>query len=130
MKSLAFIPILFILFLQQPAGTADQIDNITLLLRKGNIDEIAKQFADKVDVAILDREYNYTQDKATAALKDFFTQNRPKAVKVLHRVNTNNTYLYGVMSVDTDKATYRVSFTLRSIKGSLQIIDVRIESEK
>lgn len=130
MRKLQFLPVLIICYLLPMAVKADQIDSIAELFKQANTAELTKKLAPMLDVSILKKEETYSNTQAGIILSKFFTQNKPKSVKVLHRVNTSNTYRFGVLLLVTDKGTFRVSLTLNSVKGELQIIDLRIEAEK
>ncbi|MCC8408937.1 DUF4783 domain-containing protein [Mucilaginibacter sp. UR6-1] len=130
MRKLQFLPVLIICYLLPMAVMADQIDGIAELFKQANATELTKKLAPVLDVSILKKEETYSNTQAGIILSKFFTQNKPKSVKVLHRVNTSNTYRFGVLLLVTDKGTFRVSLTLNSVKGELQIIDLRIEAEK
>lgn len=72
----------------------------------------------------------YSKAQAGLILDKFFNQNKPKAVKMLHRINSNPNYRFGVLIVNTGKDTFRVAFTLKETDGSLMLIEFRIETEK
>lgn len=130
MRKLQFLPLLVMFFVLQSATTVDPIDSIAELFKQGNSAELTKQMAYTLDVSLLRKEETYSNTQAGIILGKFFTQNKPKSVKVLHRVNTSNAYRLGVLLLTTDKGAFRVSFTLNGTKGVLQIIDLRIEAEK
>lgn len=125
------MPLLIILYLLPAVAVAQNpIDKIAELVKQSDIAELEKYFAPNVDITILKEENVYSKTQASIVLNKFFTQNKPKAVKVLHKVNTNNAYRFGVLLLTTDKGIYRVSFTLNGANGAMQIIDLRIEAEK
>ena len=131
MKTFSCLPLIIILYLLPHTTVAqDRIAEIAELIKQANITELEKQFAPTIDVTILKEENVYSKIQASVVLTKFFTQNKPKSVKVLHKVNTNNTYRFGVLILTTDKGLYRVSFTLNGTNGTSQIIDLRIEAEK
>ncbi|GAA4337261.1 hypothetical protein GCM10023149_46620 [Mucilaginibacter gynuensis] len=130
MKKLSYLPLLMILYLLPHAAVADPIDNVAELIKQGNTKELAKLFASTIDITILKDENVYSKTQASIILEKFFNQNKPKAVKVVHKVNTNPTYRFGVLLLTTEKGTYRISFTLNEVKGVLQLIELRIETEK
>lgn len=130
MKKLEFLPLLIMLYLLPLTVSADPIDSIAELFKQGNATELTKNLAATLDVTLLKKENTYSNTQAGMVLTKFFTQNKPKSVKILHRVNTSNTYRFGVLLLNTDKGAFRISFTLNSVKGTLQIIDLRIEAEK
>ena len=131
MKTLNYLPLLVILYLLPASAMAQSpIDKIAELIKQSNITELEKYFAPSVDITILKEENVYSKTQAAIVLNKFFTQNKPKGVKVLHKVTTNNAYRFGVLILTTDKGLYRVSFTLNGTNGAMQIIDLRIEAEK
>jgi len=121
---------LFILFIVPALSFADPIDDIADLIRRGNIHELSKMFAPSVDVTILENENVYTQTQAEIILDKFLNQNKPETVKVLHKVNSNQSYRFGVLLVTTTKETFRMTFTLKGTGANLAIIELRIETDK
>jgi len=125
-----YLPAIIILFLLPAAAIADPIDNIADLIRQGNIHELANLFAPSVSVTILDDENTYTKPQAEAVLDKFFGQNKPKSVKILHKITSNPSFKFGVVIVTTERGTYRIAYTLKETNGSFLLIEMRIETEK
>jgi hypothetical protein len=109
---------------------AGPIDKIAELIKQGNVHELAKFFADNVDMAVLDNTNIYSKTQAEIILEKFFKENKPLSVKILHRVSSNSNYNFAVLILNTDKGQYRVSFTLKEAAKEMVIIDLRIETEK
>ncbi|HWZ14581.1 MAG TPA: DUF4783 domain-containing protein [Mucilaginibacter sp.] len=126
---LLYLPLLFVLCVAA-ASTADPIDKVADLIRQGNAPELSKMFASNVEMTILGEENVYSKDQSEVILEKFFNQNKPLAVKIIHKVNSNPNYLFGVLNLTTDKGTFRVSYTLKDTNGSQQLIELRIETEK
>jgi len=127
---LRYAPILVLLFMLPAVCFAGPIDKIAELIKQGNVHELAKLFAPSVDIGILEDANVYSKTQAEIVLQKFFTNNRPTAVKILHRINSNSNYNFGVLILTTDKGKYRVSFTLKGAEGAMTIIELRIETEK
>jgi len=127
---LSYLPLLLILYLIPGIAAADTIDKIADLLRQGNTHELASLFASSVEISILDEENVYPRAQAEATVDKFLSQNKPKNVKILHKVSSNPNYQMGVLIVTADKGVYRITFTLKEAEGSLKIIELRIETEK
>jgi hypothetical protein len=125
-----YLPVLIILFIVPIVSIADQIDNVADFIRQGNIRELANLFAPSVSITILDEENTYTKPQAEVALDKFFNLNKPRAVKILHKITSNPSYKFGVVIVTTDKGTFRVAYTLKETNGSFLLIEMRIETEK
>lgn len=126
---LSYLPLVFILCLVS-VFVADPIDKVADLIRQGNAPELSKMFAPNVEMTILGEENVYSRDQSEVILEKFFNQNKPLTVKILHKVNSNPNYLFGVLNLTTDKGTFRVSYTLKDTNGSQRLIELRIETEK
>jgi len=108
----------------------DPIDNIAALIRQGNIRELSKSFADNVEITVLGEANVYSKAQAALILDRFFSQNKPESVKMLHKVNSNPNYRFGVLIMNTNKGTYRIAFTLKGTDNNPVLIEFRIETEK
>jgi len=108
---------------------AQPIDKVAELVRQGNVHELSKLFAANVEVTIPGSEA-VSNTKAELSLAKFFDENKPKSVKILHKINSNANYRLGVLIMNTNKGAFRISFTLKQTGGNLVIIELRIEPEK
>ncbi len=109
---------------------ADQVDKIAALLQQGQAHELVKQFAASVELSILDDEKVLSKEQAEAALNNYFAANKPVAVKIIHRINTNPSLSYAVAQLRTSGGNYRISFSLKNTNGNQELTELRIESEK
>jgi len=121
-----YLSILFVLFLLPFVAVADPIDKVAGLIKQANTHGLAEMFAPNIEITILTDENVYSKAQAEQVLDRFFMQNKPKSVQILHRVNSNQNYRFGVLILTTDKGTYRVAFTLKDDA----LIALRIETEK
>jgi hypothetical protein len=127
---LIYLPSLILLFLLPGFAPADPIDNVANLLKQGNTKELAKLFAPSIEISLMDDENIYSQAQATLILDKFFSRNKPKSIKLLHKVNSSANYRFGVFILTTDSGLYRVAFTLKGSDEKMNIIELRIENEK
>jgi hypothetical protein len=127
---LIYLPSLILLFLLPGFAPADPIDNVANLLKQGNTKELAKLFAPSIEISLMDDENIYSQAQATLILDKFFSRNKPKSIKLLHKVNSSANYRFGVFILTTDNGLYRVAFTLKGSDEKMNIIELRIENEK
>ena len=111
-------------------NTGDPIERTAVLLRNANIDELSKCFASTVDIAIKGEEDNYSDVQAKLILTNFFAQNQPQAVKILHRISSSAKFHYGVVILTTNKGVYRVAFSLKNENGIFELTEMRFEIEK
>ncbi len=127
---LIYLPSFIILLLLPRISPADPIDNVADLIKQGNSRELARLFAANVEIAVMDEENIYSQAQATLILDKFFSKNKPKSIKLLHKVNSSANYRFGVFILTTDTGVYRVAFTLKGAEGKMNLIELRIETEK
>lgn len=111
-------------------ANADPVDQAAGLVKTGNAAELGKMFAQTVDLTILNDADMHSATQATQIVDRFFKANAVRSVKVVHRVNSNATIKYGVMSVVTSGGNYRISISLKANNGDFKIIGMRIEAEK
>jgi hypothetical protein len=126
---IVYLPILMIVCLAR-AYAADPIDDVASLIRQRNMHALARYFAPSVEIAILGEENIYTNVQSELILDKFFAQNKPLSVKILHKVSSNANYQFAVLTLTTDKGTYRVAYTMKGADGKLMLIELRIEAEK
>ena len=129
MKQL-YLPLLIILYMVPGVVATDPIDKVAELIRQGNIRELSKIFASNVEITMLNEENVYSKIQAGLIVDKFFSQNKPVSVKMLHKVNSNPNYLFGVLILNTQNGPFRIAYTLKDTEGSLMLIELRIETEK
>jgi len=125
---LLYFPLLLLYLM--PSTAADPIDKVAALIRQGDTKELSKLFAATVEITILEEENVYSKTQAELILDKFFSENKPASVKILHKVNTNPNYLFGVLTLTAGNGTYRVTYTLKKGDSGLTLIELRIEAEK
>ncbi|SHM46496.1 DUF4783 domain-containing protein [Mucilaginibacter sp. OK098] len=127
---LLYLPFLIAFYMASAATVTDPIDKVAGLIRQGNVRELSKIFATNIEITIQGEENVYSKVQAGLILDKFFSQNKPVSVKMLHKVNSNPNYLFGVLILNTQKEPFRIAYTLKETEGSLMLIELRIETEK
>jgi len=124
---LLYVPILVLLYLVSVA--AGPIEKVAELMRQGNVAELTKLFAANVEITMQDDENLYSKTQAGLILDKFFSQNKPTSVKVLHKVNSSQNYIFGVIILNTQKGPYRIAVTLKQTGNTSELIEMRVETE-
>jgi hypothetical protein len=126
---LLYLSLLFLLtFVLQNAP--DPIDKTAGLLKNGNIEELSKNFASTIYITIKGDENNYSSAQAKLILTNFFDQNPPQGVTILHRITSSSKYNYGVIILTTGGGVYRIAFSLKNNNGKFELTEMSIEAEK
>ena len=131
MKPLLVVLFLFLHFSSNSALQADIVDDLAMQFKNGNSKDIAKNFASSVELLIVDQEDVYSKAQAEQILKDFFFKNQPIKSTIIHRLNSNPNFRYGIFSLQTKGLKYRVTLTLMHQKASnvFLITELRIEKD-
>ncbi|MBB3967806.1 DUF4783 domain-containing protein [Mucilaginibacter phyllosphaerae] len=124
------MPMLALLFMLPLAVKADAIEKIAEYLKKGSSTELSQLFANSVDVSIANESSVYSKTQAQMILDKFFKENKPHGVKLLHRVSSNPSYNFAVYILTTDKGKFRIACTLKEVNKVMEIIELRVETEK
>lgn len=110
---------------------ADPMDALYTHFKSANSKEIAKNFANSVELVLIDEEDVYSKAQAEQILRDFFIKNPPVSYNKVHSVgNTNVKYRFGVIILTTKNGKFRVSTLMNRIDNGYLISELKIESEK
>jgi len=108
----------------------DIIENLAGHFKAGNAKEIAANFASSVELIIIDEEDVYSKAQAEQILRNFFTKYPPVKSSVVHLINTNPNFRFGILSLQTKNAKFRVSITMKKSGAAFFITELRVESDK
>ncbi len=111
-------------------ATDDPVIKVAAIIRQAKITELTALMAENVEISIIEDDNTYPKSQAMGVLNKFFGQNKPLSVKILHQINSNPQYHFGVLLVNTDKGVYRVALTFKENNGIFQLIELRIEKGK
>jgi hypothetical protein len=108
----------------------DIVDSLSTLFKSANSKEIGKSFSPSVELTINEEEDVYTKAQAEQILREFFTKNAPVNSTVVHLINTNPNYRFGILSLSTKTGKFRVAITLKKTANTFFITELRIEPDK
>ena len=108
----------------------DPVSKVAAIIRQGKISELTALMAENVEISVIGDDNTYPKTQAVDALNKFLSQNKPFSVKILHQINSNPHYRFGVLLMNTGKSVYRMALTFKEIDGTLRLIELRIELEK
>lgn len=114
----------------QAALQADIMDNVSAWFKTGNSKEISKNFAPSVELTLNGEEDSYPKAQAEQIIREFFTKNPPSASSVVHLINTNPNYRFGILALSTRSGKFRVAVTLKKAANTFLITELRVEGDK
>jgi len=122
-----YLGLFFLICAARAFAADDPVIKVATIIRQAKITELTALMAENVEISILGDDNTYPKSLATGALNKFFGQNKPLSVKILHQVNSNPQYHFGVLLVNSDKGVYRLALTFKENNGVFQLIELRIE---
>ncbi|MGY0040594.1 DUF4783 domain-containing protein [Pedobacter sp. NJ-S-72] len=108
----------------------DIVDSLSALFKSANSKEISKNFSPSVELTINEEEDVYTKAQAEQIVREFFTKNAPVNSTIVHLINTNPNYRFGILSLSTKTGKFRVAITLKKTANTFFITELRIEPDK
>jgi len=112
------------------AFQGDIVDSLSLLFKSANSKEISKNFSSSVELKVNEDEDVYSKAQAEQIIREFFNKTTPVNSTVVHLINTNPNYRFGVLSLSTKNGKFRVAITLKKTSNAFFITELRIEPEK
>lgn len=112
------------------AFQGDIVDTLSGLFKSSNSKEISKYFSSSVELRINEEEDVYSKAQAEQILREFFTKNTPLTSTVVHLINTNPNYRFGILALGTRNGKFRVAVTLKKTANVFLITELRIEPDK
>jgi len=95
--------------------------------KSGNVKDIAKYFANTVDITLPSSEDQYSKSQAEIVLKNFFTEHNPTNFTLEHQGASNNgKYMVGTLV--TNKGTFKVYVFVKDVGGLKSISEIKIET--
>lgn len=112
------------------AFQGDIVDTLSTLFKAANSKEISKNFSSSVELKVNDEEDVYSKAQAEQILREFFNKSAPLNSTVVHLINTNPNYRFGILSLATKNGKFRVAITLKKTANTFFITELRIEPDK
>lgn len=125
MKNLKTI-ILFIFAFSIGLISAQNFNDFSSSLKKGDVNEISDFLDDKVEVSILSND-SYTRSEAEGLLASFFTGSSNNQYKAIHKGSTLNDSFYQIGELKMNSDTYRTYIYSKKSGEDYRIQEFRIE---
>ena len=112
------------------SATADIYDEISVAIRAGSSQEVAKYINGNIDLTILTQENVYSKAQAELIIKDFFKKNTPKTFNIIHRGTSKDGAMYAIGNLTTTSGVvFRTYFFIKQSSGKYFIQELRFEKE-
>ncbi len=108
---LKLLSLFIVLLAFMPAAKADPVDGVVWLIKQGNITRLSQLFEQTIEITVNGQEDTYSRPQATVMLNKFFTDHKLVKIELLHKVNTNEKFLFGVAIYHSSNGIFRISYT-------------------
>lgn len=109
-----------------PEETAAQV---VAAVQSGNGQEIARYFNAMVDLTLPGYDDSYSKAQAGQILKEFFTQQPVKSMKVTRQGNSPDGSQYTIGTLETSKKSYRIYFLIKASGGQSLVQQFQIQDQ-
>jgi hypothetical protein len=110
-------------------GSDDPNKQIVDALTAGNATALSVYFNAMVDLGIAGTEDTYSKTQATQILKDFFTKNPVKSLKISRQGSSVDGSLYSIGELKAGSETFRMYYLLKKVSGKYLIQQLQIQKQ-
>jgi hypothetical protein len=124
------LPVLIVLLSlhSYTASAQDDINKpIVTALTAGNAATLSDYFNTMVDLGISGNEDSYSKTQATQILKDFFSKNPVKSVKITRQGTSTDGSQFSIGEMLAGTATFRIYYLLKKVSGKFLIQQLQIQ---
>src|ERR1035437_4655330 len=108
-------------------GQDDTNKQIVVALTAGNAAALSDYFNAMVDLGISGNEDTYSKTQATQILKDFFTKNPVKSVKITRQGTSTDGSQFSIGEMQAGTATFRIYYLLKKVSGKFLVQQLQIQ---
>ena len=121
--------ILFPCLSRSSSAPDDPHKQIIAALTAGNATALSEYFNSMVDLGISGDEDTYSKTQATQILKDFFTKNPVKSLKISRQGSSTDGSLFAIGEMKAGPDNFRVYYLLKKVSGKFLIQQLQIQKE-
>ena len=110
-------------------GQDDTNKQIVAALTAGNAVALSDYFNAMVDLGISGNEETYSKTQATQILKDFFTKNPVKSVKITRQGSSTDGSQFSIGEMQAGEGKFRIYYLLKKVLGKFLIQQLQIQKE-
>lgn len=110
-------------------GQDDTNKQIVAALTAGNAAALSGYFNSMVDLGISGNEETYSKTQATQILKDFFTKNPVKSVKITRQGSSTDGSQFSIGEMQAGEGKFRIYYLLKKVLGKFLIQQLQIQKE-
>jgi hypothetical protein len=107
------------------------LGDIARAISAGDAEALGRYFDETVEISIANRANIYRKPQAVAAVKNFFTDNKPRSFSQVHQgASPGNDSQYCIGNLSTDKGAFRVYIYIKQGPGGQALIqELRFDRE-
>jgi hypothetical protein len=116
--------------LRPEPGQDDTNKQIVAALSAGNALTLSDFFNSMVDLGVSGIEDTYSKTQATQILKDFFSKNPVKSVKITRQGSSTDGSQFSIGEMQAGAGVFRIYYLLKKVSGKFLIQQLQIQKEK
>lgn len=130
MKSKTYLVLLIFLLVGSGAfGQGDVISQVKETIKAGSAKELSRFLNNTVDVTLEGNVQTYSKAQAEFVLRDFFKQNPPSEVNIIHQGQSKGGQPFAILQYKSGPNTFRLFMKVKSSGNSQFLEDIRFTRE-
>ena len=126
--SVLFLGMVFVPILSHAISGQDETNKqIVIALAAGDTEALSGFLNEMVDLGISGNEDTYSKTQAIQILKDFFTKNPVKTVKITRQGSSTDGSIFAIGEMKAGTGIFRVYYLLKKINGKFLIKQLQIQ---
>jgi len=125
--NILLLPTLLLMGFSAFSGQEETANLVTSAIQSGNAQEVSKYFNAMVDLTVPGYDDTYSKAQAGQILKEFFSQNPVKTLKINKQGSSPDGSQYTIGSLETNKKTYRIYFLIKTVGGQNLVQQFQIQ---
>jgi len=118
--------VVFSFFLGSTLFAQNNLEDLSLFLKKGDVTGLSLLLDEKVEVSIEERD-SYTKPEASKMLSTFFSNKTNSEYNAIHKGNSGDSSYYQIGELKTGSQVYRTYFYTKNVNGNYLVQELRIE---
>ncbi len=111
------------------AQSADVISQVKETIKAGSAKELSRYLNTNVDVTLDGNVQSYSKAQAEFVLRDFFKQNPPNEVNIIHQGKSKGGQPFAILQYKSGSNTYRLFMKVKSHGNTQFLDDIRFTRE-
>lgn len=131
MKRFLFTLVLIFSIVFNSSAQTEFLDDISTAFKTADQRLLAKCFANKIELTLLDQSNVFSKSQAEMVMKDFFSKYDPTDFQILYKnTPSSDAARFAIGQLDTKAGRFRIYFIIKTSDSGVYLQEMRFEQER